>query len=981
MRNLLLFFLYILVANFYLPGQPYKITDFGAKEELPYGNFNSVLADNKGFVWITHTGMGLIKYNGKDFKVFNKRNGLLSADVVCCYIDGNDTVFAGSFLGVNVIYNDSVLHSYNLDSEYSCGPVRAITKDEYGNLWVVTNKGMLINIKSGKVNKVDLPEAYASIPDICCMSADAWGNIWIGSYSGVFIKYHPDSGSVEDLTSLPAFNNTEILALVRIHKKMLVVTSEGTFTVSGKNVLLVSETYFSKKYGKYLAGVGYDFVISTLENGKINDFKHFTFDIPVFNNLDFSDLLYAHGLFFLATTHGFYELDPDVKIYPVSSSAGTSPVLKVVAYSDGKVWAVGNVPGYFKNDTFHPAIQKDSVSIVPHQVYDLPDKLYFSSTSSYLFYELDKRSNTVRLNKYLTMLRKKSPTTSITGNDAFTLIVSGNNLILVAHGDTVYYTFEGQKSVEKTNKLDFSVSGPYVRDVYTGKDSTAWIATTDGLWYYKNGDFHAPGNDGLLKSYFYDIVEDDSGNVWFSSANGIIRYSPFTGSFTRISMDNASAVDFSHYSKLMYHDGFLYVSFVKYKIKDDSLIYQGKIILHKLFRGLKYLDFYDCAVDNDGYFWFPYKNNVTGIPLNKVSFDDLQKTSTYINRVTVYSENFSETFLVNNGDTLTLDADKDNITVFFDTPLFGLNTSGSYRYASVLDPGMTKYINVVKNSNVSYSITSPGTYTLQIFLNNAPVKTLPAKITIIKLPKFYQTLFFKVIVIIVIVLIILLIVKINTTIVKKKEARKRELKQQIAELQIKALQAQMNPHFIFNTLNSIQYLLAYDKTEQAFEAIDIFSRLIRKTLEFISASFISIREEVEYLVLYLEVEKLRFEDKFEYEIVYDRIDDIDTPVLPPLIVQPFAENAIKHGLLGSEMPNKKLTIVFEQTDNAVVITIEDNGKGFDVEGYKQPDDRQHGIALVAEKLEIYGTQHNKKYRLDIKSVPGKGTKITLTIPL
>ena len=128
------------------------------------------------------------------------------------------------------------------------------------------------------------------------------------------------------------------------------------------------------------------------------------------------------------------------------------------------------------------------------------------------------------------------------------------------------------------------------------------------------------------------------------------------------------------------------------------------------------------------------------------------------------------------------------------------------------------------------------------------------------------------------------------------EKTKAELQQQAAELEMQALRAQMNPHFIFNSLNSINMFILENNKLQASEYLSKFSRLVRLILQNSQETFIPLEKELEALQLYLELESLRFEQKFEYKIQID--DEVDTTVLkvPPLIIQPYAENAIWHGL-------------------------------------------------------------------------------------
>lgn len=143
-----------------------------------------------------------------------------------------------------------------------------------------------------------------------------------------------------------------------------------------------------------------------------------------------------------------------------------------------------------------------------------------------------------------------------------------------------------------------------------------------------------------------------------------------------------------------------------------------------------------------------------------------------------------------------------------------------------------------------------------------------------------------------------LMTKANTQLHnRKKKQLLAEMQQQKTELEMQALRAQMNPHFIFNSLNSINMFILENNKLQASEYLSKFSRLVRLILQNSQEAYIPLEKELEALRLYLELESLRFENKFEYKIAVD--SDIDTTVLkvPPLIIQPYAENAIWHGLM------------------------------------------------------------------------------------
>lgn len=143
---------------------------------------------------------------------------------------------------------------------------------------------------------------------------------------------------------------------------------------------------------------------------------------------------------------------------------------------------------------------------------------------------------------------------------------------------------------------------------------------------------------------------------------------------------------------------------------------------------------------------------------------------------------------------------------------------------------------------------------------------------------------------------------------------------------LKAIKSQMNPHFFYNALNTIQsYILANEK-KQALTYLSKFSSLTRTILEMSEKEWITISEEIKALRLYLDIEKARFDSDFEYYITPENLSEIDNLKIPSLLLQPIVENAIKHGLL-HKSGTKKLTINFQTQENNLIIAVEDNGIG------------------------------------------------------
>lgn len=213
-------------------------------------------------------------------------------------------------------------------------------------------------------------------------------------------------------------------------------------------------------------------------------------------------------------------------------------------------------------------------------------------------------------------------------------------------------------------------------------------------------------------------------------------------------------------------------------------------------------------------------------------------------------------------------------------------------------------------------------------------------------------------------------------------------KNQLIQSELKALRAQMNPHFVFNVLNSIQYYITHNKVEKADAYLTKFSRLMRKVLDNSSSSFITLENELTALTIYLDLEKLRFEDKFDYTVSAPALAIQKQTYLPAMIIQPFAENAILHAF--TEMKTGgKLDILFEVDNKKTICTITDNGKGyhFNKDGSWSGDANNHkskGQELVLDRINAINELYNCNITLQIinlENVGSKGTQIKIIIPL
>ncbi len=202
----------------------------------------------------------------------------------------------------------------------------------------------------------------------------------------------------------------------------------------------------------------------------------------------------------------------------------------------------------------------------------------------------------------------------------------------------------------------------------------------------------------------------------------------------------------------------------------------------------------------------------------------------------------------------------------------------------------------------------------------------------------------------------------------------------------RALRAQMNPHFIFNSLSSIQNLISSGKKEFAVKYLNKFSLIMRNLLESSFDTNIILSEEILLLEKYLQLEALRFNESFDYEITVDKELDPDAVEIPALLVQPFVENAIIHGLLNKPDGNKKLHIHFSKGEASVICTIEDNGIGRKASSERtsiyERKNKSRGIQVTKKRLELLNPKQKDtilftdKYDSDGNS---EGTIVTIKI--
>ncbi|HRG60129.1 MAG TPA: histidine kinase [Bacteroidia bacterium] len=216
-----------------------------------------------------------------------------------------------------------------------------------------------------------------------------------------------------------------------------------------------------------------------------------------------------------------------------------------------------------------------------------------------------------------------------------------------------------------------------------------------------------------------------------------------------------------------------------------------------------------------------------------------------------------------------------------------------------------------------------------------------------------------------------------------------EIQTQMAKVEMKALRAQMNPHFIFNCLNSIYHFMSKKDTEQASKYLIKFSNLIRSILENSLHQEVALKDDLEALELYIQLEQMRLDHKFKYEIQIDPSIEVSQIFVPPLIMQPFVENSIWHGLSNKESGGViKIEIITE--NNMLKYILEDNGsnriKPSDLPEIEKLKKSSIGIAATKERLDLVNQKNNSQANFlmtDLKDEKQNycGKRIELKLPI
>ncbi|NUO02300.1 MAG: histidine kinase, partial [Saprospiraceae bacterium] len=293
-----------------------------------------------------------------------------------------------------------------------------------------------------------------------------------------------------------------------------------------------------------------------------------------------------------------------------------------------------------------------------------------------------------------------------------------------------------------------------------------------------------------------------------------------------------------------------------------------------------------------------------------------------------------------------------------------------------------------KLRRAAFTNVPPGNYVFEVKSGREGLWNAPGlRVNIRILPPYWQTLWFRILASLLLLGLLYLGWRYRVNQIRREEALKTAFNQRIARVEMAALRAQMNPHFVFNCLSSINRFILVNEPDEASAYLTKFSRLIRLILDNSRSDKVPVDRELEALRLYIEMEAMRFSNRFDYEITLSPEVHPEQIELPPLLIQPYVENAIWHGLMHKKEKGKIAVNLFKEGETLCIV-VEDNGVGRTraaaLKSKSATSQKSHGLQVTAERMDLIRLLYGLKAATHIEDLVDRhgapaGTRVTIRL--
>ncbi|WP_418638289.1 histidine kinase [Winogradskyella sp.] len=954
------YILIFLVIGFASAQQPVSI-HLTEKDGLPDIEFYDILEDNQGFIWLA-ADKGLYRYDGKHYKLFTnpiKRGRSLfgltldAKGRLWCnnlsgqffYVEDDELKLFKDFEDLNTlvdfqIYDNHLLISannklttVNLDTKNTAHILDGIYHDHFAAL-DVKKDGFYFN----RNNKIHFTK------DVTFKETQPihFNPFKAGQQSGLkrFFEYKNQVFFFNELEStkrnnlfyvagnnlikveLPkALESVIIVSSYQVEDKLWVLTNKGIYiSTIENNRLIVLEHYFKNSYTT-------DFIIDGNNNFWVTTLKQGVFVMP---NLALKKIDLPENLGITAIE----KTDDHEELYLATSNFKIFNYLK-------KDHSIKKLNVSFRNNVYgicYNSLSDDLLMVATTEsiFYNSKERLNKKSklivTKSIEIYDEDQYL--VSLPHALSIYSKKRDSLSLLR------LTRSYGSVLNANKTKAYCNFiDGFGVVDLKTKaykqITYNDSTVYGAKIAITKDDIVWVATYNkGLYGFVNDTLkYKLDTDNGLASNVINVITSDEKSIWIATDKGLQNYN----------YENQEVIT------------------VNREVGIESYNINSIVVL-----------------EDDVFFG----SNMGLYKFNKKRINKTRKTlQPYFTSVSILEK---DTIIKTNYE---LEQTESEIRFGFNVNGFQSNEFVNYEYK--LEGYSDNWIAVEEGLDfVKFNTLPAGKFTFHLRAKNTFQKEYTQPITVVlkvRLP-FYKTWWFYLSLLIISITVVWWYFSRKTArlnAAQQQALEKAKINQQLVFSQLENLRSQMNPHFIFNALNSIQDYIILNEKKLARNYLVKFSRLIRTYLEHSQTNEISLQEEIKTLKLYLELEKERFDDDLNFDIHVDENLNLETIYVPSLFIQPYVENALKHGLLHKK-DNKKVTLNFMSNteQNLLICEIIDNGIGraasAKIKNQGIGNHKSFATSANQKRIDLLNRSQNKKVELKVEDIVDDSFKIAGT---
>ncbi|PWL28909.1 MAG: hypothetical protein DCO96_08820 [Fluviicola sp. XM-24bin1] len=920
-------------------GQQFNFRNFNVEDGLGQSQVYAMCQSPEGTIWLGTRGGGVSIFDGIEFKTLTTRDGLSNNYINCMELGPDNTIWIGTNDGISY-FEDGKLHELKLAKNTV---VRDIIFLDNGDIRAASNKGLLyITTKAmsfDKIKSLDQPNASS------IMEHD--GKLWYGTNDGL---YYVENGQTHFCGSDSRYMRNAITRISKDSKGNLWIGTygDGMYCYNGEEYFRVDlqmELYRKTALDIYVDDSD-NLWIATLRGGVIQydqsakTFTTLSESEGLSNNHVRSILQDNTNQFWFGTSGGgvCQFLGKQFATFDTRSGLAGNFIYSVMRDSKGRLW-IGNSQrgvsvfenGKFENFTSENGFINVKVKSITE---DKNGTIWFGTDGSGVYtYKNEEFQAIEGLRGVYVKQIKRSP-----GGNIW-IATAGNGLIKVEpKNDNYVITKWGFRDGLPSNRLT---------SLQFDNNGYLWFGTeNDGLgcFYYKQGKMratlHANAN-GLSSNQVRTLTLDKMNRLWVGTSDGGLNmfdtkaYSPKVRIFRQqdgLKSDNiyVLAVDKEGNVISGTEKGIDYIIFGKNGSIQQIKSY-GK---QDGFSGVETCQ-NSSWLDKDGTIWLGTINGLCQFNPNELASNPVPPMLAFKDVKLFYEsitgKRSNEKNLGSKKNPLLLSYNENHIT--FEFLGINLRRPDRVRYKWKLAGFDSEWSPMSKDRSIVYSNLDPGTYKFQIkACNEDGVWSDPISYHFTVETPYWETVWFRASIGGGILLLLFLFYIITVKRIRKNariRQREVEFEKNLLELEQKAMRLQMNPHFIFNALNSIQSLIGTGKETEARYFLAKFSRLMRQILDNSRKTSITLEEEVQTLENYLLIEQFCNGERFDYKIEVDASLEQDFISLPPMILQPFVENAIKHGMRGLPEGQKSGTIRihFSEDEGTLKCLVEDNGIG------------------------------------------------------